>query len=528
MNMRSEFSTMAEWCAAFPDEVMRTRPGLCLFQSNALVLGNRRENLDKIEQRLRQVEKAGETAEDRQMGRLLIAQAAATRTVLAAMTRDPAADPREQFPLAQRTLDLLSEDDPARSAVTLTIGYAHMALHDVEAASETMKEAGRLSLACHHYFGIVEAAFHQARLAHSRGELRRAAEICRQGQVDIAAILAHTGLEIPAAGGLDIAMGCVLLEQDNLEEAERLISRGLDWVWGMNPYYQMIASVGLFRLREIQTRPAEALEFLARLEETWPDLAFCARALRVEHSLRSAADNPLSLAEAAAWCRSFSASFGLSLPSPGMGPFGAAEACYIACLAWIRAQIATGNAATSKPYLDRQLALAEAHKLANRVIELSLLEAQAWEAQGDDTRVEESLEHALAAAEPEGYVRIFDQGTALTRLLVKTADRGIARESIRRILAVIGAPAAVDREREGSAVSSAGIPTLESGEHLSQREIAVLRLMAQGASNQEIAKQLVITVGTVKSHVNHILTKLDAKNRTEAVARARGMGLLEI
>jgi len=56
----------------------------------------------------------------------------------------------------------------------------------------------------------------------------------------------------------------------------------------------------------------------------------------------------------------------------------------------------------------------------------------------------------------------------------------------------------------------------------------VLRLMAQGATNQAIAQQLVITVGTVKSHINHILGKLDSHNRTEAVARARAMGLLEI
>ena len=69
---------------------------------------------------------------------------------------------------------------------------------------------------------------------------------------------------------------------------------------------------------------------------------------------------------------------------------------------------------------------------------------------------------------------------------------------------------------------------LESGEQLSERELEVLRLMARGASNQEIAEQLVITVGTVKSHINHILGKLEAHNRTEAVARARGLGLLEI
>jgi LuxR family maltose regulon positive regulatory protein len=77
-----------------------------------------------------------------------------------------------------------------------------------------------------------------------------------------------------------------------------------------------------------------------------------------------------------------------------------------------------------------------------------------------------------------------------------------------------------------SAVVEAAI--LESGERLSERELEVLRLMARGASNQAIADQLVITVGTVKSHINHILGKLEARNRTEAVARAREQRLIEI
>jgi DNA-binding NarL/FixJ family response regulator len=68
--------------------------------------------------------------------------------------------------------------------------------------------------------------------------------------------------------------------------------------------------------------------------------------------------------------------------------------------------------------------------------------------------------------------------------------------------------------------------SLDSGKQLSEREWEIVRLMAGGATNQEIAEQLVITVGTVKSHINHILRKLDAHNRTEAVARVRGLGLL--
>ncbi len=535
MMMHSEISTVYEWCAAFPEEVIRVHPALCIFQSNALVLGYRRQNRGKIEQRLQQIEHAAAALEDKQLGHLLIGQAAATRTFLAALTQEPAVDPREHFALAQRALDLLSEDDPARSAITLTIGYAHMALHDAQAGYKSMEEARQLSLTCHNYFGVVEATFHQARLAHNQGQLQRAAEICRQGEAEISAVLAHAERELPAVGCLDIALGCVLLEQDRLEEAERDLLHGLDLIgWGMNPYYQMTACVSLFRLREIQGRSAEAVEFLSRLEETWPDIAFCIRALRVMHALRTAPEDPGTLAEATTWCQAFSSSPGEDVPPPGIGPFAAAEAHHLEYLAWVRAQIAIGKARAARSYLERQLDLASTHGLTNRVIELSLLEAQAWRAQGDNKRAWEALERALVAAQPEGYLRIFDQGAALTRLLVEAANRGISRDYIGRILAVVGMPGTLGMEREGDAVPSSAAarssqaPYLAPAEHLSEREREVLRLMARGASNHEIAEQLVITVGTVKSHINHILVKLDVHNRTEAVARARGLGLLEI
>jgi len=209
--LHGEVSTMYEWCAAFPEEVIRVHPTLCLFQSNALVLGYRQQNRGRIEERLQQVEQAAAGLEDRPLARLLIGQATTTRTFLAAVTPDPAVDPREQFPLAQRVLDLLSEDDPARSAVALTIGYAHLALHDAQAGYQAMEEARQLSLACHNYLGVVEATFHEARLAHIQGHLRHAAEICRQGRAAIAAVLAHSEQELPAVGCLDIALGCILL-----------------------------------------------------------------------------------------------------------------------------------------------------------------------------------------------------------------------------------------------------------------------------------------------------------------------------
>jgi LuxR family maltose regulon positive regulatory protein len=111
----------------------------------------------------------------------------------------------------------------------------------------------------------------------------------------------------------------------------------------------------------------------------------------------------------------------------------------------------------------------------------------------------------------------------MVQLLVEAARRGVFRAYIERILAAIGATKTVPSKQEDAAISSIRTPF---GESLSERELEVLRLIAQGASNREIAEQLVVTVGTVKSHVNHILGKLDSHNRTEAVAQARKLGLL--
>jgi LuxR family maltose regulon positive regulatory protein len=527
MIVHSEISTIYEWCSAFPEEVMQAHPLLCLHQCWGWVFSFRRQNRGKVEARLQLVEQAAAGLEDRQLARELAEQAIVVRTFLS-MAPDPAAEPREQLALAQSALSSYPEGNAGRFSMLLTIGYAQMALHDAQAAHKALEAARQIALQAHLYYGVVESTFHLARLAHSQGQLRRAAELCRQGRADISAMLPHPEQELRALGCLDIALGCVLLEQDQLAEAERGLLHGLDLVGGgTNPYYLMAACVALARLGDIQGRPVEAVEHLARLEAAWPDIAFCTRGLRVVHALRAAAENPLKdpavLAEATAWCQEFSLPLDGDISPPGMGPFGAAEVYYLAYLAWARTQIALGKAQAARLCLRRQFDLAEAHGLTNRVIELSLLQALAGRAEGDDKRTWGALERALVAAEPEGYIRLFDQGAALTRLLVEAAKRGIARDYIARILAAIG-----DLGWGGEVAHASPTPGLESAEHLSERELEVLRLMARGASNHEIAERLVITVGTVKSHINHILVKLEVHNRTEAVARAQGLGLLKI
>lgn len=528
--LHGEFATVYEWSKKFPEAVIQARPTLALFQANALALTFRRAHRVQAEKRLEQVEQAAAGLADPHLANVYFGQAATTRAALAAMTADPAADPGAQFALARKALDLLAPDDPARSAVTITVGYAHMARHDAPAARRAMEEARRLSLASQNYFGVVEAHFHLARLAHELGELDRAAEICRQGQAEIASLLAEPERDLPAVGCLDVALGRVLLEKNELEQAERHLLHGLGLIWEMVPYYQMTACMGLYRLRAVQGRPAEALEFLARLEAAWPDIAFATRGVRAAQTLQAEADDPQALAEAGNWLRSFAAAFDPETPPPGLGPFGAAEAVYLARLAWARAQLAAGSPQAARALLTRQLGPAQEHGLTSRVVELRLLKALAWQAEGAEEHALAALAGALEAAEPAGYLRSFDQGPALDRLLVKAAGRGICPVYVERILSIAGSAGGepkVEPPRPGAAAQPWQAVLLPSGERLSRREGEVLQCMAAGCSNQEIAERLVITVGTVKSHVNRILRKLAAANRTEAVARARRQGLLQ-
>ena len=163
---------------------------------------------------------------------------------------------------------------------------------------------------------------------------------------------------------------------------------------------------------------------------------------------------------------------------------------------------------------------AEAAGRRGSLLQAVVLQALAHEAQGDGARARDLLGHALALAEPEGYVRTFlDAGAPLRPLLANLRSTlAASRRASGALLAyadhLLAAFAQPDRPGPGA-------------QHLlTPRELEILALMADGASNQEIAEQLVVTVGTVKGHVNHILDKLDARSRTRAVARARELGLL--
>jgi LuxR family transcriptional regulator, maltose regulon positive regulatory protein len=183
--------------------------------------------------------------------------------------------------------------------------------------------------------------------------------------------------------------------------------------------------------------------------------------------------------------------------------------------------------------LERLQQAAEAGGRMGSVIEIGLLQALAYQAQGNLALAFVALERTLRLAEPEGYVRIFvDEGLPMARLLSAATTQGIVSDYVTKLLAAFAPVEAKAPPRPGGARDEIeSQPLLDHRiepliEPLSERELEVLQLIAQGCSNAEISARLFLALSTVKGHNRNIFDKLQVQNRTEAVARARVLRLL--
>jgi LuxR family transcriptional regulator, maltose regulon positive regulatory protein len=155
------------------------------------------------------------------------------------------------------------------------------------------------------------------------------------------------------------------------------------------------------------------------------------------------------------------------------------------------------------------------NEIFGRRIFVLVLQAVTRNNQKDEKRALDCLREALILAEPEGYVRVFlNRGESMRDLLRQLQKLGGGSEFVKRILGVFVPRPPIK-----------ALPALKPA-ILSKREVELLRLVAAGHSNKEIAAELFISLGTVKRHTVNIFTKLDVRNRTEAVAKARQLGLL--
>ena len=183
-----------------------------------------------------------------------------------------------------------------------------------------------------------------------------------------------------------------------------------------------------------------------------------------------------------------------------------------------------GSIHDAQGLLERLLQAAEEGGRKGSVIEILVLQALAHEVQGNFPPALVSLERALTLAEPEGYVRIFvDEGLPMARLLSEAAAHGVMPDYIGKLLAVFEAEKQKSEDKSYLPPVSPAQPLIEP---LSQRELEVLQLIAQGLSNCEIGERLFLALDTIKGHNRRIYDKLQVQSRTEAIARARELGLL--
>jgi LuxR family maltose regulon positive regulatory protein len=187
-----------------------------------------------------------------------------------------------------------------------------------------------------------------------------------------------------------------------------------------------------------------------------------------------------------------------------------------------RIWIAQGRTHEAQALLGRLFLAADSAGRIGRVIEICILQALAFGLQGNIDTALKPLAHALLLGEPEGYMRTFvDEGPPIAALLREARARGIAVSYVTTLLS------AFDQEAPPT-TAPATKPHIVKGdiEALSERELEVLRLIVDGASNREIAETLVVSIGTVKKHLNNIFLKLNAHSRTQVIAAARKHNLL--
>ena len=504
--MRGEFATFLGWLEALPEQATHALPRLCLYHIWGLLMAGR--PLTEVESHLRD-------AGAREAGGAYEGAVTALRAVLAVMRGD-APEAREQ---AQRARRLLPEEDLFfRGLVVRSLGIALLYRGDAVGAQPLFEEDARISLQTGDSTGRLAATRLWAASLMTRGHLRQAREV-----LDAAEPLLPRapGTLQPAAAKLLAVQADLLRECNELEEAARLCEKAIAHAQAMLDLYGLGAHLVLARIRQAQgdadasrTAIQEALRLALKYDVTELDDALV-YAYRARLFLAGG-----DVEAAAAWSRDCgldaklqAGELAADLAQPSL-PYYVREIEYTSLA---RVYLAQGKGEQALAVLRPLLATAERLGRTGSVVEILALEALALQAQGQATPALATLSRALSLAEPEGYVRVFaDEGAPMARLLGLAVGQGIRPAYAARLLAVLGAPLP---EREW-------VTPTRLTEPLSERELEVLRLLAAGLSNPEIANELVISENTVRSHCKSIFGKLNVHKRWEAAHRAQELGLL--
>jgi LuxR family maltose regulon positive regulatory protein len=517
-----QLQILCGWLHALPEPMVLARPSLCLMHAIALIYTNQ---LEAASARLQTVERRLDLGEDRPdaQGRVLLGQVVACRSLLARLSGDL----KQCVILSHQTLDLLRETEVTTPLTRMLrawalIGAAHgyLVSGDVTPASERLlTETVTFSHTSPDSRLLLPAGLTLlARLQTLQGRLHQAAATYQEV---VQAVRAPEELHILVNSPVYyFGLGDLLREWNKLEAAEQHLVQGMNLVRGEISVGANIVWLGyaaLAHLHQARRRYDQALTTLdtfmqlAELRHMVPVLIAQAAAMRAHIEL--ARDN---LPAARRWrdtCR-------LSVNDP---PDYLREREYLTlarvCIAEMRDSPTRFCLVEVLVLLERLLANAEANMRMRSMLEILLLRVQALEVQGDHTGALATLGHALTLAEPEGYIRLFlDEGPLMLALLRRAQRLSLAPGYIAKLLRGENNP-------EGSNAHVQAQPD-SLLEPLTAREGDVLQLLLDGASNQEIARQLVVSMNTVKKHIVNIYGKLNVRSRAQAIAKVRMLHLL--
>jgi LuxR family maltose regulon positive regulatory protein len=517
---QGEYAKLRRWLLRLPDEQVLSRPKLSIFKAWELFTSGRP---DAGERFLRVAELAYDLSTDQSYetesqsqdqpstssGLRVPDRAAGIQAWMVAYRRQNISGLIQH--LQQALEDLPDQDLHWRSAVAITLADAHAFNGDMLAAYQARLDALKVCEAAGNNYLYI---YNSAKLAlnlKAQGRLLQVLEFCQQRvQHAIESGMSQTAV----AGWLLAIWGDVMAEINDLDEALDLVVKSVELTersgdvvilgWSYLSLTRVLFSRGdLAGAEEIVQRMYKVIResimptYITNLNASWQ-----ARIWLAQNKLEAASH----------WINER----GLDLnkkPShfDGMEYVGFA-----------RILIAQGKLKESISILERLLEAAQMGGDITREIELLILQALTFQSGGDLNQALAIIEKSFNLGEPRGFCRIFvDEGQPMARLLYKALDRGIAPNYVNRLLQAftIDEPEQVDPSV--SQVSKSGYI-----EPLSEREIEVLQLIAEGLTNPEIAARLILSLYTVKTHTRNIYGKLGVNNRTQAVAMARTLGIL--
>ena len=524
MRMSDQEATWLGWVKALPDELVRARPVVSVGYAWTLLIGG---ELEAAEARLRDAERwleapadTGERPDapsskmvvvDEEELRSLPATIASARTFHAQALGDVPGV--EKY--ARRALDLLPESDYFRRAIPAGIlALAYWAGGDLAAAERLIADSMANMRTAGNIPNAISGTSLLAYMMMAQGRLQEAVNAYEQS---LQLATEHGKPALRGTADLHVGLSELHRELGDLEAAiQHLLTSKELGEQAAHDAYQYRSRLAQARMKEAQEDLDGALDLLDEAERVYtggviPDVRPVA-ALKARVRVLQG-----RLAEAQGWVseRGLSVEDDLSY----LGEFEHVTLVRV-LVAQYKSEQEDRSIHEAMGLLERLLQAAEAGERTGSVIEILVQQALAYEAQDKIPLALVPLERALTLAEPEGYVRIFvDEGEAMRGLLRHATAGGIAGSYTRRLLSAFDEPA-----QPASTPAQAAAARL--AEPLTAREVEILRLIAGGMRNQEIADHLFISLSTVKRHVANAYGKLGVGHRTEAVARANELNLL--